>query len=95
MKKTIVALAAVITLSAPALARAPGPVHHGVSSSGVSFTYRVVDRGSWRDIIGEDSDGREFRLRVSGSRVTGEYGMQRISWRLPAAAPATRRANTD
>ncbi len=83
MTKYFVAFAFAATLAPPVLA-ADAPRTYAFQADGRSFDVVRSDTASGTILSGVDSDGKRFRLRVSGTRVTGEYAGSPIRFAIPA-----------
>ena len=70
MKKIIASV--LILGSAPAFA-STSSAPKSFTRDGVTYTYTIAQADGKAVIQGKDSLGKEFKLRVSGSRVRGSY----------------------
>jgi hypothetical protein len=97
MKMLTTALAASIGLSGPATAQTPQaatPVTF--THAGITYDYVVTtDQQGRREIVGTDSRGERFRLRVVGRSVSGRYGYDEVWFDLDSAGrPVTMSTST-
>lgn len=81
--KTFVTLAILASVAAtPAMAER-------FTRDGIVYDYQVKAVGEDKVIAGTNvSSGENFRLRVSGTKVTGQVGRWPVSFRLPSEAAA-------
>ncbi|RYY26845.1 MAG: hypothetical protein EOP62_08785 [Sphingomonadales bacterium] len=74
----LAAVAATLTLAAPALANERTFTHEGVT-----YTYTSVQQGEARVLEGSASEGGDFRLTVKNGWVRGKVGGTRVSFQTP------------
>ncbi len=61
---------------------------------GVTYDYKITSAGDAKLITGKVvSTGEAFRLRVSGSKVSGRFGGSPVSFRVAGAETAVRSAS--
>jgi hypothetical protein len=80
-----------MTLSGPAMGQnPPSAVHRIATHGGITYDYTVsTSRRGHQEIVGRDSRGDTFALRVAGSSVTGRYGRDPVSFTI---SPRTARS---
>jgi hypothetical protein len=80
--KMLTAFAPLLGVSTLAMAQPPlGATHEVVTRDGITYDYMVTtNRRGYREIVGRDSRGARFTLRVAGSSVSGRYGDNQVSF---------------
>jgi hypothetical protein len=82
MKKPI-AIAALVALSGTAIAQDTSSVARMFTAAGITYEYTVTtNRRGHQDLVGRDSRGVTFALRVEGTRVTGSYGREAVDFSI-------------
>jgi len=78
----VLAIAATAFVSAaPAAAES-----YKFARDGVVYKVSETERNGIRTIQGRDSSGTYFTYRVRGTKITGFYGRQPVSFNMPAGA---------